>query len=373
MRRTHALAALAFTLGCSARGSDLYVVTPTPDAGRSEVATGGDDASVSVDVPSFDIPRFDVPSVDVPQGTDRGPTAVDIPLPTDRGFPVDRGPATVDAGPPSTVRAGGPCLTDGDCDFALTQVCLRNLSGAGFCTNSDLCMNSSVSAEQAECGGRGSTCLTFVPFDVPDGTGLCTRSCTVNALTEAMGACRAGMLCTGFWYRDGVGDGDSPGCFPFCTTDADCVGAVAGDASVMRCNVRTGFCASTPANLALRADGEPCNPQEVTSTMTPQCRGLCFSVSSTAPTRGLCGSYVNLRATTYCLDDPSQQPIVPIDSVTRAPTDEIGICLRRGCTRNADCTAPTLCLYPEDATGMVYRDLPATCGYPTTSQPGGIG
>lgn len=323
---------------------DTTTNNTTPDAGSNPIDTGSNTP-------------------------DTGSNPVDTGVDTGTGH--DSGPGR-DAGPPPDVRAGGACMSDADCDDSLGQICLRNLIGSGFCTNGNVCTNGSRSDEEAECGGRGSTCLTFLPFNIPDGSGLCTRACTVNAQSQAAGACREGTACTGFWYRDDMGDGDTPGCFPFCTNDSQCVGAMAGDASVMHCNTRTGYCSSTAVNPSLRADGEPCNPQAAQMTMVPQCRGICFSTSSTDRTQGLCGSFINVRQTSMCPDNAMQTPIVPTDSVTRQPSDSIGICLRRGCERNTDCTAPTVCTYPQDAMGNVYPNLPASCGYPTTQQPVGI-
>jgi hypothetical protein len=173
-------------------------------------------------------------------------------------------------------------------------------------------------------------------------------------------------VCTGFWFSQNGGVPDSPGCYPFCQNDAECVGVVNGDAGTMFCNNRTGRCSNTGVNPTLRADGEPCNPMEISTTGRAQCRGLCFAVSAADRTRGNCGSFLNIQVTPTCPDRPTE-----IQPITRA-NDNQGICIFRTCMRNADCTSPHVCVYPEDAAGVPVTTAPPNCLYPTASQPNGI-
>jgi hypothetical protein len=155
----------------------------------------------------------------------------------------------------------------------------------------------------------------------------------------------------------------TPGCLPHCTTDAHCAGVVLGDEGAARCNTRTGNCVNAVPAMTLRADGAPCNPM----MNVPQCRGICFSLSSMRPAEGLCGSYINLRTTERCAD---------FDLETMAPVVEMGdnlaVCIFRNCNTNAQCSDGLVCTFPEDTAGMVRNDLPPTCGYATRNQPNGI-
>jgi hypothetical protein len=61
--------------------------------------------------------------------------------------------------------------------------------------------------------------------------------------------------------------------------------------------------------------------------------------------------------------DPGIQPVA-------SAGDALGLCVHKGCTTKADCTAPLICRYEEDAFGKVIgADL--QCSYPTTAQPTG--
>ncbi len=228
-----------------------------------------------------------------------------------------------------------------------------------FCT--DTCSNSASQAvEQSMCGGAGSTCLT--QGDAPDDSSLCTNTCRPTGTTTATGACRAGFVCTGWWFTHASGTPDTTGCTPFCTTNAHCAtGSV--------CNTRTGDCGTSAFVAARLPDGAPCNPTVTTTvpgSTTPQnvqCRGLCFSVSDTA-TQGICGSFIDLRQTTSCPDTPATLfPLAP------EGTDNLGICIFKDCTRGTDCTAPLICRYPENASGRPDTSLPLTCDYATAAQP----
>ena len=279
-----------------------------------------------------------------------------------------RGTPPTDAGTPTgNTRAGGPCRGDEDCGDGELG-CLRFLSGQGFCTNT--CEQGTLTGERNACGGTGGTCVSGVPLTAMGGMrlpGACTRSCVPTATTVSSGACPAGQVCTGFWYNNTGGMPDNPGCWPHCTTNAHCTGAQdAMGTPLPSCNVRTGQCSPAPSNPALRADGSPCNPQEVQTTMIPQCRGICFSLSSMRPTQGLCGSFLNTAQTSSCPDTPSTvQP-------RAAPGDNYALCIFRECTSSSQCGAGTICIYPEDGTGTPVTTAPRVCLYPSAAQPRGV-
>jgi len=246
--------------------------------------------------------------------------------------------------------AGRSCtgVTDTSCGTALE---CANVGGQFTCTGGCL-LNSSQTNERGQCGGGSSTCLTL---DAMTGDGFCTASCVANG-----GTCRAGTACTTRSLQ--LTTPDTAGCFPFCRTNSHCApGSV--------CNVRTGFCGPTAANLTRLPDGNPCNP---TITETPpgetaprntQCRGVCFRTSATVMTQGICGSLINLTETTTCPD--------PGVGARGSMTDEIGICIYRDCTRNADCGTTLRCVYPE-RNNVPDRTLDPICNYTTTAQPTGI-
>ena len=221
---------------------------------------------------------------------------------------------------------------------------------------------SSQANERAQCGGTGSTCLTQGDA-MPNS--ICAAACRPAGTTAATGACRSGFVCTGWWYTHAGGTPDTTGCFPFCSQNSDCGAGAVGSL----CNARTGACGTTGVDTTRLPDGSPCNPTitvMVPGSTTPrnvQCRGICFSTSSMRPTEGTCGSFINLRVATGCPDDPTNiTPRVPMG------TDNLAICIFRGCSRNSDCRSPHICRYPEDATGMPVTDAPTTCDYPTTAQ-----
>ncbi len=227
--------------------------------------------------------------------------------------------------------------------------------------------NASQATERAACGGTGSTCLTQGEGAMANS--ICTAACRPTAMTVATGACRNGFVCTGWWYTRMGGRPDSTGCFPFCSTNADCGAGAPG----MVCNARTGSCGMNGVDMTRLPDGSPCNPRMtvmVPGSMRPQnvqCRGICFGTSSARPTEGICGSFINTRVATGCPDDPDGiNPLAPMG------TDNLAICIFRSCTTNADCRSPHVCRYPEDAAGTPATDREPTCDYPTTAQPSGI-
>jgi hypothetical protein len=265
--------------------------------------------------------------------------------------------------PPSGLtRAGASCTNatpTGGADPACgALVCLTTQSSpmcTGPCTNS-----ASALTERSMCGGGNATCLT--QGDGAMANSLCAQACTPGAST----GCRPGFVCTGWWYTHAGAVPDGPGCFPFCASDAQCPGG-------RRCNARVGSCGAAGADLTRLADGSPCNP---TMTVTVpgeaqprnvQCRGVCFRVSNTAPTQGICGSFVDLATARACPDDPTNVPLL-------APpgADNLALCIFRNCQRNANCAAPLVCRYDEDAAGIPDRAQPPQCQYPTPAQRTGI-
>lgn len=343
---------------CSARGGGGPLVD-LDVAGADAGVMGGADAGfpgVDVVVPGVDVvfPSFDVPQVD------RATPTVDL------GFRTDVPPRIEAAVVSRTgVIAGRRCTSDDMCFSDTADLSCVPLPGGQVCSGSAGCEQGTVSNEESQCGGRYSTCLVFGNTTAGDQVSLCTRACVATAATEAAGACPSGSLCTTNWLQLNAGQTEAAGCLPFCVSDADCAGLVLGDAGAPRCNVRTGRCGAAPFDPSLRADGMPCNPQEVTSSMVPQCRGICFSLSATNRTQGLCGSFVNLRTSMTCADSETIQP--------RAPSGEtMGICIFRDCENNAQCPAGLVCAFPEDTTTGIRTDLPSNCGYATTRQPNGI-
>ncbi|MBI5514950.1 MAG: hypothetical protein HY909_14335 [Deltaproteobacteria bacterium] len=259
------------------------------------------------------------------------------------------------AGPRSP--AGNVCMDDTVCGDALQ--CDTSVVG-GICTNR--CMNGTAASEQAECGGRGGTCLSGNEMT---NNGFCTRACDPEARSEATGACRSGFVCTGFWLQRMMAD--DTGCLPFCANDMHCGGMTP------RCDVRVGTCSTRAADMTRQEDGTPCNPmmtEMVPGEMNPrntQCRGRCFRLSSMRPTQGMCGSFINLRDATGCPDAPEQiQPRAPMGD------DNLGICIFRNCMTDCDCTGALRCIFPENAMGMPVTTAPRLCNYPSAAQPTGV-
>jgi len=259
-------------------------------------------------------------------------------------------------------RAGAACTNPdpaGGADPACgTLVCIPTGS-LPMCT--DNCTNSpSQVTERSMCGGGNATCLTQGDGAMADS--ICAQACTPGPST----GCRPGFACTGWWYTHAGAMPDSPGCFPFCTSDAQCP-------SGRRCNVRTGSCGATGADLTRLADGAPCNPSltvMVPGEATPrnvQCRGICFRVSNTVATQGTCGSFVDAAVGRACPDDPAN-----VDLLAPPGTDNLALCVFRNCVRNSGCQAPHVCRYPEDAAGVPDRTQTPQCEYPSAAQRTGI-
>ncbi|MDB4931490.1 MAG: hypothetical protein JWM10_3974 [Myxococcaceae bacterium] len=351
--------ALALALSaCNAVGNGLPVTFGGDVPSADGTVAMGPDGALPDDV-GFAYPDGTGPLFDAGFAVDAGTT--------DRGFAVDV-PVRVDLGPPATragVVAGRRCATDADCVTPTGDLTCVTTSGGRICTSAGGCtQGATVAGEEAECGGTYSTCLLFGVRSSGVALNLCTRACRTGAASEATGACPAGSLCTNNWVLLRAGQAEATGCLPFCASDADCAGSLAGDASIMRCNTRLGRCTAAPFNPALLPDGSPCNPQMIQSTGVAQCRGTCFTLNATRPTQGLCGSFVNYQASQRCPDDPTLEP-------RGTGGDSLSICLERPCTDNRDCTGGLLCVFPEDAT-RVRIELATTCGYATAMQPTGL-
>lgn len=284
-------------LGC---GASNNTQTPTDAAAPTD--------NVTVDAQYADAPRTDAPRTDAPR--------------TDAGAPND----AADLSDVAT-RASAQCTSDDDC---AGLSCDDTVAG-GFCS-ADCTNSASQVTEQRQCG-RGGTCLGLGDGD--DATTFCARACSPTARTESAGACRAGTVCTGWWYTHDGAEPDRTGCDVFCATDANCE-------TGQHCHPRTGYCEDTAPSTTLRADGEPCDPtREPDMGPSSQCRGICFSVSDN-DNEGICGSLVNLALTMRCPDLPDRiAPEAPSDSDGR--TDNLGLCISKSCTTNADCTAPLQC------------------------------
>lgn len=263
--------------------------------------------------------------------------------------------------------AGNACTVlgpMGGIDIAACGTVLRCLTSTTTPACSLACVdNASQSVERSACGGGNGTCLTY-----GEGSSLasfCAAACDPAAVAGAAGSCRAGFVCTGWWYSHTMARNDTPGCAAFCSRESDCP-------SGQRCNPRDGICGTRVLDLARLPDGEPCNPS-ITELIpgemlrrNNQCRGICYRVTSDA-TQGICGSMLNLAFSTVCPDDPTR--LRPIRSLT---PDGLALCIEANCAHNADCRSPLVCRYVEDSSGAPVTAFPSRCLYATTSQPTGI-
>lgn len=309
MHRSIKLLSIAFALalGCSSNGGD----------GNTPVDASTTDSTA--DAPTTDTPASDRTSTDaIATDAPRTDAATDRPRSDAGGCPVD--PSTVTG----ASTAGAMCTGDGMCG---SLQCDTDLAGGycwGECTES-----TSATCEQAQCGGRGSTCLSL--GDGADAFSFCAVTCNPTARAGNPGSCRTGTVCTGWWYTHDGAEPDTTGCEYFCQSDAQC-------GTGLHCNSRTGECGEDPVPTTGRADGEPCDP----SLDTNQCRGICFQETDDEH-QGLCGSLVNLAATPNCPDNPSHiRAIAPSDDNGR--TDNLGLCIyHEDCNTDSDCTAPLRC------------------------------
>jgi hypothetical protein len=317
---------LAGAIGC---GSSTPTNTPTDAAPDADDATALPDASgdAGADAPGD---RADAPRADAPR--------------------TDAGSCPVAPTPMGTSRAGAMCTDNAACGAGLE--CDTDFLN-GYCST-ECTNNASQACEAAQCGGNGATCLSL--GDGADALMFCAPTCNPSARAGMPGTCRAGTVCTGWWYTHGDGAPDRPGCEYFCSSNAHCPAG-------MPCNLRTGECGMA-ASTTLRADGEPCNPQMDPDTgPSVQCRGYCF-VETDNDREGLCGSLLDIGATPNCHDNPTLvHPIAPSDDNGR--TDNLGLCIYRECTTDADCTLPLHCVAGTDGDPNVctYGDgIPAPDG-----------
>jgi hypothetical protein len=249
---------------------------------------------------------------------------------------VDSAPeSTTDARTPVRTSVGEPCTVDGDC-------------GAGFRCVENACTRACVEnadplVEQLECGIQ-ATCL--LQGD-PPAPAFCARSCDAAASDTG---CRAGFVCTGFWFSRGTGMPDRAGCSAFCSADAHCP-------TGKKCNPRTGLCADRGVDWAKKPDGDPCTPAAGESWKSPgqACRGVCLGTYATSYTEGICASRVDTRLAAACPDDPAH---VLLDV---SQGDDSGLCWMRSCQTSCECTAPLLCVADPGS-----KD--AHCRYPLASE-----
>ncbi len=291
--------AFILALGCSSSGGDG---TPPVDASTGDT---------TADTTATDTPTTDTPTTDA-----RADVATDRPR-TDSGCPVDPTVTTMST-------AGAMCSDETACG---ALQCDTDIAG-GYCWN-ECTESNSATCEQAQCGGRGATCLSL--GDGADAFSFCAASCNPTARSGNPGACRAGTVCTGWWYTHDGAEPDDTGCEYFCQSDAQC-------GAGLHCNPRTGECGEDPVPTTGRMDGEPCDP----SAATDPCRGICFQETDDSH-QGLCGSLVNLAAMPNCPDNPMHvRAIAPSDDNGR--TDNLGLCIyHEDCNSDADCTAPLRC------------------------------
>ena len=304
--------------------------------GGTASGDAGQDTPTAMDVE-------DSASSDGGAGDARADAAADRSDATDGARPdVSMGTCPVPPTPMGVSRAAAMCAKDTDCmnDALACDTDFR----AGFCT-AECTDSTSQACEQAQCGGTGATCLTI--GEDADAISFCTNTCTPSARGAAPGTCRAGTVCTGWWYTHTNGDPDRTGCEYFCSSDANCP---AGE----QCNRRTGEC-NGAAVATRRADGSPCDP-----TMEGQCRGVCFQDTDDEH-QGICGSLINLAVGGDCPDSPTAiHPLAPGDE--NGASDNLALCIYRECMSDADCTAPLRCVPGTSGD-------PDTCGYDDGSLP----
>lgn len=353
---------------------------PTPDLPEEEPPPvdlpelDAFDAGPSVDLPPNDVPSDGGPSCAPPQSACGTSCVLLFSDNANCGACANRcaSDETCTAGAclasgPSTTRAGALCThpsSTGGTDVACGSdfVCVPTET-TPVCTI-DCVDSASQAAERAMCGGAGSTCLTL--GEPSEGDSLCTQACSPGAARGGPGSCRAGYVCTGWWFTHNDGRADTPGCAAFCGANTDCLMGAS-------CNVRQGRCGVRLPDMTRGADGTACDPTLIELVMeegvrrNTQCRGICFQASPTERTHGLCGSYIDLSLRLTCPDDPSS-----VQPETDFGADNLALCINRLCHANGDCRAPLVCRYYEDAMGRPDRMGTPTCDYPTTAQPTGI-
>lgn len=232
--------------------------------------------------------------------------------------------------------AGMACVNDDGCRD-LDLVCAVHGGERPTCMAG--CTNGTASSEAAQCGGEGSTCLTFGLGAAA--TSRCTRQCNPSVPAGAPGACPPWQVCTGYWLSKSPSFvPDKPGCAPFCRDDGDCNPG-------HFCNPRGATC-GPPPNPAGLADGMPCAMPAVGADNP--CRGLCYPIGPT-PQQGICGSLLNAALTTSCPDEPAK--MYPLGKMGQ---DALVMCLYRHCVSDSDCQSPLVC--------RADPGTPKLCQYP---------
>lgn len=422
-----ALAALlAFAQACAFEKRAVFVderdhdASPLADGASFDRAFDAVTDGATIDAPTTDLVTADAPSdgigpPDVPAMDTTAPdviapdaptpdvTAPDVPVPPPD---VVRDVATEPAGcAAGRTLCGTMCFNlasdethCGDCatrcnasEACSSGVCrLRAVAGAP-CTNADpmggtdpacgttlrcrpsitqpLCTvnctdDTSQATERAACGGGASTCLTRGGGSSVES--YCTVACTPGAEPGTSASCRRGFVCTGWWFTRPTLHEDTPGCAPFCVRDDDCT-------TGLRCNTRTGWCATRGFDPTKLPDGAPCDPTMYglapgeTVRRNIQCRGVCFGVNNAVPTQGVCGSFLALQASSTCPDDPTR--VLPEVAMM---ADDLTLCITRECAHNSECMSPLVCRYREYPPGMVFTAAPPACQYPSDAQRTGI-
>lgn len=346
------LAALAVVCGCIP--DDWHY--PSSDAATPDVPVTPDASAGDVPTPPDDTPATCNP----PRGMCRG-VCVDFTTDPANCGTCGRACAAgqVCAASQCSLPAGAPCTMPaplgGNDPVCGDMQCFPAASpGGGVCTR-DCANDASQSVEQSTCGGVGTTCLTgAIPGEGQPSASSCTASCDARGTTPATGGCRAGMVCTGYWYVRG-GVPDALGCAPFCTANEHCPTGTL-------CNARTGRCTADGVVATRPPDGSPCNP----NSDEAQCRGICFGGIDRDSSHGICGSFINLILTASCPDGSSYAPHGPAGG-----GDNLAICYFKNCMHNRECASPLVCRYPEDGAGRVMTAAPRICNFPTVAQPAG--
>ena len=248
------------------------------------------------------------------------PGCGETPWDPDAAVPPDPFVAnTCNAEDPRTC-AGERCVNDDGCRSDVLT-CAIGGPEAAFCTAR--CQEGSRDAEEAQCGGPGTTCVTL--GGVEDGPNFCTRACDPTAAPGEPLGCAEAQVCTGLWFSQDGGVPDDPGCVSLCRTDADCYPGFG-------CNARTLACGVAPDPAAL-PDGTLCTPAAL-GEPNP-CRGQCLVLGSD-PAEGICGSFVRQGADPPCPDGDNV-------TFTKGTKDDIALCLYHPCSKNLDCAPPLTC------------------------------
>lgn len=210
---------------------------------------------------------------------------------------------TTDAGTGPAASIGSPCATGDDCAaLGAGAGCFTNGDG-GFCTTtcpgeSDLC-------------DAGFGCLRGIYTDNSgDMIGLCLPECASSADCSGHGAL---TTCSGPYYtfEPGFPLGEY-GCYPGCTTDADCNG--------LMCNPLTSTCVDPNAYL-----GAQCQSDADCRTLGPN--GTCLT-DERNPSNRYCTRWCDLNSLT---GEPC------ITGYATLPDGGVASIELRGCAQDSDC------------------------------------